>query len=301
MKNLCSLDSEALGRSGSTPMGNVLEELARDDLDPSDLGGRDPEFIERFARPFCTWLRTTYFRTEHEGLENIPRELPYIVVSTHSGGPMLPDVWPMLATWWNLFSPEVPAYALVHDAVFRMPVVRNAMIKIGALRASRDNAERVLQAGGMLAILPGGDAEALRSFRQRNRIDFRGHTFFVELALRHGVPVVPVVNVGGHEVYFTLLSSRRLARWSGIERLTRVKTVPLTVGLPWGVWPGGFLPYLPLPAKISYRVGEPFFFSRDPDLARDADYVRKRADEIVDAMQAMVDGLAARRRFPVIG
>ena len=282
-------------------MGNPVAELTREDLDPSDLGGRDPEFIKRYALPFCAWLRKTYFRTEHEGLENLPREMPFMVVSTHSGGPVLPDVWPMLATWWDRFSPEAPGYALVHDAVFRVPVVRNAMIKIGALRASRDNAERVLQAGGMLAILPGGDTEALRSFRNRNRVDFRGHHFFVELALRHGVPVVPVVNVGGHEVYFTLMSSRRLARWTGIERLTRVKTVPLNLGLPWGVWLGGFLPYLPLPAKISYKVGEPFYFSRDPDLAQDADYVRKRADEISETMQAMVDDLAARRRFPVIG
>lgn len=282
-------------------MRNVLEELARDDLDPSDLSGRDPEFIERYAQPFCTWLRSAYFRTEHEGLENLPRERPFIVVSIHSGGPMLPDVWPMLATWWNLYSPEAPAYALVHDAAFRVPFVRNALIKVGALRASRDNAEKVLRAGGMLGILPGGDTEALRSFWNRNRVDLRGHTFFVELALRYGVPVVPVVNVGGHEVYFTLLSSRRLARWTRIERLTRVKTVPITVGLPWGIWPGGFLPYLPLPSKISYRVGEPFHFSHDPELARDADYVRKRADEIEDAMQAMVDDLAARRRFPVIG
>lgn len=282
-------------------MANVLDELARMDLDPSDLGGRDPEFIERYALPFCTWLRSTYFRTQHEGLENLPRELPFIAVSTHSGGPMLPDVWPMLATWWSRYSPETPAYALVHDAVFRVPVVRNTMIKIGALRASRRNAEKVLQAGGMLAILPGGDAEALRSFRDRNRVDFRGHTFFVELALRYGVPVVPVVNVGGHEVYFTLLSSRRLARWTGIERLTRVKTLPVHVGLPWGIWPGGFLPYLPLPAKISYRVGEPFLFSRDTELAQDPEYVRKRADEISDAMQAMVDELAGRRRLPFFG
>lgn len=153
----------------------------------------------------------------------------------------------------------------------------------------------------MLAILPGGDTEALRSFRNRNRVDLRGHTFFVELALRHGVPVVPVVNVGGHEVYFTLLSSRRLARWSGIERLTRVKTLPVHLGLPWGWWLGGFLPYLPLPSKISYRVGQPIYFSQDPELARDADYLRKWTDEIGDSMQAMVDGLAAKRRFPVIG
>src|SRR5262249_27541825 len=63
-----------------------------------------------------------------------------------------------------------------------------------------------------------------------------------------GVPIVPVVNVGGHEVYFTVFSSQRLARWSGMSWLTRVKTVPLTLGLPWASGSRGFVPYLPLPA-----------------------------------------------------
>jgi 1-acyl-sn-glycerol-3-phosphate acyltransferase len=114
----------------------------------------------------------------------------------------------------------------------------------------------VLEAGGVLLITPGGDLEALRSFRRRNRLEIGGKTAFVELALRYGVPVVPVVNVGAHEVYFTLFSSTALAKYSGLERLTRVKTVPLNLGLPWGLWFTGFLPY-PLPAKVSFMVAEP--------------------------------------------
>jgi 1-acyl-sn-glycerol-3-phosphate acyltransferase len=282
-------------------MGSMLEELTRRDLDPSDLSGRDPEFIERVGRPFCAWLRHTYFRTEHEGIENVPREAPFIAIANHSGGPMLPDVWPMFAAWWDFFPLEQPAYALVHEAAFRVPVVRNALIKLGALRASRENAERVIASGGVLLLFPGGDPEALRSFWKRNTIDFRGHTFFVELALRHGVPILPVVNVGGSETAITVLSSERLARWTGMRRLLKVKRLPINVGLPWGVWPTALLPFLPLPAKISYKVGEPFRFPQAPDLAEDPEYVRKRYEEITDAMQGMVDELAARRRFPVIG
>ena len=150
-------------------------------------------------------------------------------------------------------------------------------------------------------IAPGGDSEALRSFRDRNRVDLRGHTFFVELALRYGVPIVPVVNVGGHEGYLTVLSSPRLARLSGMQRLLGIKTVPINVGLPWGIWATGLIPYLPLPTKISYRVLEPVRFPRAPELAANKPIVRDAYDRIARSMQAAVLELAARRKLPVLG
>src|SRR5262249_60462545 len=41
------------------------------------------------------------------------------------------------------------------------------------------------------------------------------------------------------------------------------------LGLPWGIWLTGFLPYLPLPSKFVYRVGTPIELGHDPDAARD--------------------------------
>jgi 1-acyl-sn-glycerol-3-phosphate acyltransferase len=269
-------------------------------LDPSDLTARDPEFIRRVGIPLSNWLRYRYFRTENEGLDLLP-EPPLIAVTTHSGGPMLPDVWPMMSAWWERYPLEVPAHALVHDAAFKIPVVGDFLVRVGGLRASRANAERVIAAGGALMIAPGGDSEALRSFRNRNRVDLRGHTFFVELALRYGVPIVPIVNVGGHEAYFTVLSSPRLARWSGMQKLLGIKTVPINVGLPWGIWATGLVPYLPLPTKMSYRVLEPIRFPRAPELATNEHLVRDAYERIASSMQAAVSELAARRKLPVIG
>jgi 1-acyl-sn-glycerol-3-phosphate acyltransferase len=285
----------------SVLLGSLVGQLSEPDLDPDDLAGRDLEFIERVGRPFCDWLRNSYFRTEVEGLEYVPRRGSFIAVANHSGGPMLPDIWLMVSQFWEVFGTEAPSYALVHDAAFRVPLVRNFLIRIGALRASRRNAEKVLEAGGVLLVTPGGDLEALRSFWNRNRLDLAGHSAFVEMAFRYGVPVLPVVNVGAHEVYFTLFSSRRLARWSGLEWLTRVKTVPLNVGLPWGLWLTGFLPYLPLPSKVSFMVAKPTLFPKNDRLARNEDAVRQAFLKVTDTMQSMLDELAARRRFPVIG
>jgi len=278
-----------------------LQRLLQADLDPDDPSHRDVEFIRDYAGPILDSVGRYYFRTEFEDVQNVPRDGPFVAIGNHSGGPMLPDVFAMISHWWKIFGVEKPAYAMVHDVVFKIPVIRNLLIRMGALRASRANASKVLDLGGVVVAYPGGTVEALRSFRNRNRIDFGGHTGFIEVALEHGVPILPVVNIGGHEVYFTLFSSRLLARLTGIERLTGVKTLPVNLGLPWGIWPTGFLPYLPLPSKIVFRVGKPIYLPRDPKLARNRRFVSKVLGEVTSSMQYMLDDLASHRRFPILG
>jgi hypothetical protein len=67
------------------------------------------------------------------------------------------------------------------------------------------------------------------------------------------------------------------------------------------VWLTGFLPYLPLPAKVSFMVAKPLAFPRRPELAGNPDAVQRGFVKVGDAMQGMLDQLAARRRLPVIG
>lgn len=265
-----------------------------------DLGRRDPDFI-RQVLPVFRFLRDRYFRATFEGTDNLPADGRFIAVANHNGGPVLPDTWVMLSYWWDHFGPDRPGYALVHDAALNLPGLSELLWKVGAVPASRQSAEKVIAAKASLLIYPGGERDCLKSFWQRNVIDFHGRTSFVELALTHGVPILPVVNVGGHEVYFTLWSSERLARWTGIAQLTRVKTLPLQVGLPWGVWWSGFLPYLPLPAKFTYRVGEPIAVPHDPDMARNPRAVRRLYAKVTRVMQSMLDDLASRRTLPVFG
>lgn len=262
--------------------------------------GRDATFIRRRALPaLAAWRR--WFRAEAHGLEHLPRRGPCIVVANHNGGPLLPDCFVMLSYWWETVGTERPAYGLVHDAALRMPGVGAILRRLGGIPASRENGCRVLDAGAPLLLFPGGDLDCLKSFWRRHTIDFHGRTGFVELALTHGVPIVPVVNAGGHEIYVTLFSSPRLARWTGLARFTRVKTLPVNLGLPWGLWANPFLPFVPLPAKFTYRVGPPIFLGWDPEAAADPRAVRAAADRVRRTMQAMLDDLVARRRLPVIG
>lgn len=282
-------------------MNELLRVLLDEEPAPDDPDALDPEFIRRFALPAVTILRDRYFRAEIEGIEHVPRDGPLMVVSNHSGGPVLPDCWVMLSYYWSHFGFERPGYCMVHDVAFRAPLFGTWVNKIGGLRASRENAEKVLDRGGLLLVFPGGELDCYRSFAQRNQVDLFGRKGFVRLAMQRGVPTLPVVNVGGHETAFILGSGRRLARWTGLAQWTRVKTLPITVGLPWGIWPTGFLPFLPLPAKFSYKVGKPFEFRRDAGLHEDEAAVERAYGAIVNTMQDMVDDLASRRRLPVIG
>jgi 1-acyl-sn-glycerol-3-phosphate acyltransferase len=266
-----------------------------------DLARRDPDFIREYAEPLLNLISRHYFRTTFEDPQNVPTTGPVIGVANHGGGPLLPDVLMLVAQWWKVLGVDRPGYAMVHDLAFRVPGLRDLLLRLGGLPASQENARRVLEIGGTVLAFPGGEAEAQRSFRKRDRIDFRGRTGFVELALEFGAPIVPVVNVGGHEVYITLFSSELLARVTGLRRLMGLKTLPVNLGLPWGIWPTGFLPYLPLPAKISFRVGKAVQVPKDPALAKDRLYVAKLYTEITRTMQTMVDELAAERRFPILG
>jgi 1-acyl-sn-glycerol-3-phosphate acyltransferase len=279
----------------------VISSVGRSSMDYADLDLRDPDFIREYAAPLMSWLGTNYFRTSFQDVENVPKAGPVVVVGNHGGGPIMPDVFMMAAKWWEIFGPDVPAYAMVHDIAFTLPGIRDFLGRIGAMPASRENASRVLAAGGYVLAFPGGEQEAQRPFLKRDTIDFRGRTGFITTALEYGAPILPVVNVGGHEVYVTLLSSAFLARITGLKALTGLKELPINVGLPWGLWPTAFLPYLPLPAKITYRVGKPFHVPKDPALAKDREYVERLYHEVTSTMQTMVDDLSAERQLPVIG
>jgi len=278
---------------------DFLRELVFARLEPADLGNRDPEFIAAIA-PAINAIARWYFRVETEGLEHLPACGPLMVVGNHNGGPIMPDAWVVLG-WWAERGDARAAYAMVHDVVFKIPVVNNLLMKAGALPARPEHAERALEAGAVVLVYPGGERDCLRPFSRRNRVDFFGHAGFVKIAMRRGVPIVPLANVGGHEVYVTVFSSRALARWTGIEALTRVKTVPLQLGLPWGIWLTGFLPYVPLPAKLAYAMGPPIPFARNPDAARDPEAVRSAYEHVTTVLQSLVDRLASRRRLPILG
>jgi 1-acyl-sn-glycerol-3-phosphate acyltransferase len=242
-------------------------------------------------------LASLWFRGEVRGLGNIPDSGPVLLVGNHSGGNLTPDTTVFTLSFSTYFGAERPFYQLAHNLVMTMPGLAS-LRKFGTVAASPANARSALRAGAALLVYPGGDYEVHRPSWERNRIDFDGRKGFLRLALEQDVPVVPVVAIGGQETALFISRGERLARITGLDRMFRLKVLPISIALPWGLNIGDMLGHIPLPAKITIETLPPIElraeFGPRPDLDEIYDY-------IVRIMQDTLDVLAAERRLPVIG
>ena len=100
-------------------------------------------------------------------------------------------------------------------------------------------------------VFPGGDFDATRPTLQQNLIDFNGRTGYVRTAIEAGVPIVPIVSIGGQETQFFLTRGDWLAKKLGVK-IMRSALIPISAGFPFGVSVGGM--NLPLPSKIVTQV-----------------------------------------------
>lgn len=254
----------------------------------------DPVLTERFmtlVRP----VAKGWFRSEVQGLDTFPSG-GALVVSNHSGGLIAVDVPVFAIDFYDTFGYVRPVFTLSHDLLFHGPQAK-LLEGTGFIRATRENAADALRAGGVVVVFPGGDYDAYRPTAVSNTIDFNGRTGYVKTALNAGVPIVPMVSIGGQENQIYLSRGGWLAKRLGLKKLIRSDILPVTFGFPFGF--SMLLPLnLPLPTKIVTRTLEPIDvveeFGVDADPAVVDEHVRS-------VMQAALDELAADRRFPILG
>ena len=261
-----------------------------------DLETRDPDYI-REVLPLAWMIASFWFRAEVRGLEKIPASGPVLLVGNHSGGNMTPDTWVFVLGFSAYFGAERPFYQLAHSLVMLMPGARS-LRKFGTVVASHENADRALAKGAAVLVYPGGDYEVHRPSWQSAKIDFDRRHGFIRLAHRDGVPLIPVVSIGGQETALFLSRGERLAHLLRLDRLFRLHVLPISLALPWGLNIGDLLGHIPLPAKITIQVLDPIDvrarFGAKPDW--NAAY-----RDIVAIMQRALSALQAERRLPLLG
>ena len=278
---------------------NLLGGLARavgERIPPADLDERDPDYI-RESLPGLWLLSSLYFRAEVRGLGNIPEEGPVLLVGNHSGGNMTPDTQVFTLAFSTYFGVERRFHQLAHNLVLSMPGL-SILRRYGTVAASHDNARKALRKGAAVLVYPGGDYEVHRPSWERHRIDFDGRKGFIRLALAEDVPIVPVVSVGGQETALFLSRGENLARAFSLDKLFRLKVLPISLALPWGLNVGDMLGHVPLPAKITIETLPAIHLREEFGPEPDPDEVY---DHLLRTMQETLDALAAERRFPVIG
>jgi 1-acyl-sn-glycerol-3-phosphate acyltransferase len=262
----------------------------------ADLDERDPDYI-RESLPRLWLLASLWFRAEVRGLGNIPETGPVLLVGNHTGGNMSPETGIFTLAFSAYFGVERPYYQLAHNLVLSMPGL-GFLRKFGTVAASSANAKQALDSGAALLVFPGGDYEVHRPSWQRHRVDFGGRKGFIRTALEHNVPIVPVVTIGGQETALFLSRGETLAKLLMIDKTLRLKVLPISIALPWGLNIGDMLGHIPLPAKIVIEALPPIHLREEFGPEPDIDEVY---DHIMRLMQETLDALAAERRFPVIG
>jgi 1-acyl-sn-glycerol-3-phosphate acyltransferase len=218
-------------------------------LSDVDEWGRS-EHARSVARRLFAPLYKHWFRVEWEGLEKIPTSGGALLVANHAGA--IPSDAPVIM---HGVEEELgrPVYGLA-DYFFReAPWIGTLWARVGGVPAHPDNACRILRDQGQLVLVfPEGTKGPSKTYADRYRLRRFGRGGFVEIAMRAGVPVVPIAVVGAEE------SMPIIFRVPSLARLLGVPYFPVTANMaafgPLGVG-------LYFPAKFKLRVLDPVTFN----------------------------------------
>jgi 1-acyl-sn-glycerol-3-phosphate acyltransferase len=268
------------------------------------LHQRDPKVIQTLM-PLVGWFYRYYFRVQTSGWHHIPPNKPVLFVGSHNGGLAAPDMVMMMYDWFQRYGVDRPAYGLLHPSVWRAtPAVAHLAAQVGAVIAHPKMAIAAFDQGASVLVYPGGAQDVFRPHAQRNRICLGGNRAFIKLALRHHVPIVPLISYGAHDTLFILTDIyplvQQLHQW-GLPWLFGVdpEVFPIYFGLPWGLALGP-LPNIPLPVPIHTQVCPPIIFEQyGQEVARNKAYVDRCYKLVENQMQHELDALVQQIEQPM--
>jgi 1-acyl-sn-glycerol-3-phosphate acyltransferase len=250
-----------------------------------DAYGRS-EHMRALARRVYDPMYKYWFRAEWEGLEHIPREGGALLVANHAGA--IPADAPVIM---HGIEQELhrPVYGLAENLFRAIPVVGTMWSRLGGVAAHPDNAFRLLHDDHQLVLVfPEGTKGTGKTYRDRYKLHRFGRAGFVEIAMRSGVPVIPIAVVGNEEAMPIMFKSRRVAA------LLNIPYAPVTANmLAFGPLGAGIY----LPAKFRIRVLPPVHFGVTSDQERyPRAQVMDEADHIRDTIQDALYDMLRRRR-----
>jgi len=155
------------------------------------------EHLRALARRLYEPVYKSWFRVEWEGLEHVPREGGALLVANHAGA--IPSDAPVIM---HGLETELgrPVYGLADNLFRSVPVIGTLWARTGGVPAHPDNAFRLLHDEQQLALVfPEGTKATGKLVTERYQLRRFGRGGFVEIAMRSGVPVVPIAIVGNEE------------------------------------------------------------------------------------------------------
>ncbi|MCX3059857.1 lysophospholipid acyltransferase family protein [Streptomyces beihaiensis] len=251
-----------------------------------DEFGYDEELTDQVLMSLLRPFYETYFRVEVKGVENVPADGGALIVANHSGTLPLDGLMMQVAV-----HDHHPAgrhlRLLAADLVFMLPVVNELARKAGHTLACAEDAQRLLESGELVGVMPEGFKGIGKPFSERYKLQRFGRGGFVSTALRAGTPIVPCSIVGAEEIYPMIGNAKTVARVLGFPYF------PLTPTFPWL----GPLGAVPLPTKWTIQFGEPIATDGyPPEAADDPMLMFNLTDQVREQIQHTLYKLLVQRR-----
>ena len=224
---------------------------------------------------------------------NVPEQGPVLLVGNHSGGNVTPDTS-------SSRSPSRPTSASSGPST-SSPTTSSSPRRSGRSCAATapspprtSTPSEALEAGAALLVYPGGDWEVHRPVLggQQGRLR-RPQGVHPARAGRGRADRPGGLDRRPGDGARSSAAATWLAKLHRLDKMFRLKVLPISLALPWGLNIGDFLGHIPLPAKITIEVLPPI------DLQR-AVRPRPRPRRGLRARHAR-DAGDARRRSPPSG
>ncbi|HVF31919.1 MAG TPA: lysophospholipid acyltransferase family protein [Acidimicrobiales bacterium] len=246
----------------------TLPDPRRSDVDE---WGRS-EKMRTLARLLYEPVYENWFRAEWEGLEKIPKDGGALLVANHAAA--IPSDAPVIMHGIEK-ELERPVYGLAEHLFKALPFVGTMWSRVGGVAAHPENAYRLLREQQQLVLVfPEGTKGTGKTYDERYQLRRFGRGGFVEIAMRAGVPIVPIAVVGAEE---------------SMPILFKIPALSKALGLPYAPVTANHLLLGPLlgslvylPAKFKLRVLDPISFDVPPDQDR---YSKSRIMDEAEAIR----------------
>ncbi|MCK6501873.1 acyltransferase [Myxococcota bacterium] len=244
------------------------------------LRGDEGVALRRWIRTWNAMARWT--RYEVHGLEHLLVDHPVLVVGYH-GRPIAHDLC-MLQNVLYARLGYLP-HPIFHAAFDKNPKTAAVLQELGFLLGDDQRLADAVARREHIFVTPGGTAEGCRSFRHRYQPRWGRRTGYLRLALKYGLPIVPVAAAGTDDTFLGFNDGHAWGKKLGVPH-----DMPawLGVGLV-GVWPLA----VPFPVKIRQVVGPAIDLqAQGPVDPADREALQALHRRVVGA----VEGLLARAR-----
>jgi 1-acyl-sn-glycerol-3-phosphate acyltransferase len=275
-------DTTTQPRAAAAPTSTEPEYPRMSDVDEWGRSEHLRELLRRIYNP----VYDHWFRVEWEGFDKIPTEGGALIVANHAGA--IPVDAPSIMHGIERDLGR-PVYGLADEIFKRVPVVNVGWSRLGGVQAHPDNAYRLLREQQQLVmVFPEGTKGTGKTYSERYQLRRFGRGGFVQIAMRSGVPIIPMSVIGNEETMPILFKLPTLAR------ALRVPYFPVTANM-LALGPLGIV--FPFPAKLRIRVLDPVHFDAPPDRPR---YSRSRvmdaSEQIRQTIQDSIYDMLRKRR-----